>query len=108
MRLRGSTVSKDLDYYACAIELFLTEYPDGNPRKRTRHLSGHNYLQNRKDTSKKKEINATSNINEIVSSSDESDVSGLDYSSDDEQSSDNESQNEIGIFAVSDSSTDTD
>ena len=34
--------------YDHAIELFLSEYPNGEIRKRPRHLDGHNYPKKRK------------------------------------------------------------
>ena len=40
-----SLESQNFDH---AIQLFLTEYPDGSVRKRPRHLNGHNYPTQRK------------------------------------------------------------
>ena len=53
LRLRS-----DMDYkpskYDHAIELFLSEYPNGDVRKRGRHLDGHNYPKNEKVMDRKK------------------------------------------------------
>ena len=53
LRLRS-----DMDYkpskYDHATELFLSEYPIGDVRKRGRHLDGHNYPEKRKSRGQKK------------------------------------------------------
>ena len=99
LRLRGSSVSKDIESYGDAIELFLTEYPDGNVRKRARHISGHKYPKNRKSRyNKKSKINIQSTIHDLVSSSDESDVNSSD-SSDSDSSTTNEM---ISLSEISD------
>ena len=50
----------DMDYkpskYDHAIELFLSEYPNGDVRKRGRHLDGHNYPEKRKSRGQKKKL----------------------------------------------------
>ena len=101
LRLRGSTVSNDFHYYARAIELFLTEYPNGNTRKRSRHLSGHSYPKER-NNSKNAKIDVISSINDLVSS-DESDISDI---SDNESSEEDENESVINLFPASDDSTD--
>ena len=89
-------MSKDSDDYADAIELFLSEHPDGNVRKGVGRTSGHNYPKNRK-SHKKSKINRQSTINDLVSSSDESDVG-----SSDDESNDDIPLSEIDVSDISD------
>lgn len=48
LQLRCSTQDYSLESYDNAIDLFLTEYPDGTVRKQGRHLDGHAYPAKRK------------------------------------------------------------
>ena len=48
LQLRFGTGDYSIEQYDHAIDLFLTEYPDGTVRKRRRQLDGHNYLSKRK------------------------------------------------------------
>ena len=43
LQLRCSRQDYSLDSYSHAIDLFLTEYPDGTIRKAGRHVDGHAY-----------------------------------------------------------------
>ena len=42
--------------YDHAIELLLSEYPNGDVRKKGRHLDGHNYPEKRKSRGQKKKL----------------------------------------------------
>ena len=53
--------------YDHAIELFLTQYPDGTVRKRRRHIEGHNYPIQRKTTGKGNQLPSLDRISEILS-----------------------------------------
>ena len=71
LRLRS-----DMDYkpskYDHAIELFLSEYPNGDVRKRGRHLDGHSYPEKRKSRGQKKKLSVNVDLlHETISSSEE-------------------------------------
>ena len=71
LRLRS-----DMDYkpskYNHVIELFLSEYPNGDLRKRGRHLDGHNYPKKWKSCGQKKKLNVKVDLlHETISSSSE-------------------------------------
>ena len=71
LRLRS-----DMDYkpskYDHATELFLTEYPNGDVRKRGRHLDGHNYPKNEKVMDRKKKVSVNVDLlHETISLSEE-------------------------------------
>ena len=53
--------------YDHAIELFLTQCPDGTVRKRRRHIEGHNYPFQRKTTGKGNQLPSLDRISEILS-----------------------------------------
>ena len=58
--------------YDHAIELFLSEYPNGDVRKRGRHLDGHNYPEKRKSRGQKKKLSVNVDLlHETISSSEE-------------------------------------
>ena len=66
----------DMDYkpskYDYAIELFLSKYPNGNVRKRGRHLDGHNYPEKRQSCGQKKKLSVNIDLlHETISSSEE-------------------------------------
>ena len=58
LQLRGAS-NFNPSNYEHAIELFLTEYPDGTTRKRPSHLDGHNFSTEEKIVIYKKENNFT-------------------------------------------------
>ena len=47
-----SDVGQSKERYGDAVEMFLTEYPDGTVRKRKRRLQGHTYPQIQKSIKK--------------------------------------------------------
>ena len=96
LRLRGSVVAKEVVDYADAIELFLTEYPDGNVRKRCRRTSGRAYPLKRKSRLKKPRMDILTTINDLVSSSDDEDS--------DESSGSNALISDIDLDQISDDS----
>ena len=71
LRLRGTTVSGDIEYYKSAMERFLNEYVDGSSRKRSRHTYGHNYPGNRK-SQRKERNNVSAIVQNLVSSEEDS------------------------------------
>ena len=71
LRLRS-----DMDYkpskYDHAIELFLSEYPNGDVRKRGRHLDGHNYPEKQKSCGQRKKLSVNVDLlHKTISSSSE-------------------------------------
>jgi hypothetical protein len=48
LQLRSSRQDYSLESYNHAIDLFLTEYPDGSVQKQGRHVDGHSYPTKRK------------------------------------------------------------
>ena len=74
LRVRGDRDYSD-EKYEKAIELFMTNNPDGTERKRTRRPAGHNYPSNRKTTKKSvREESQVAALSELVRSSDEEEV----------------------------------
>ena len=58
--------------YNHATELFLSEYPNGDVRKRGRHLDGHNYPEKRKSREQKKKLSLNVDLlHETILSSEE-------------------------------------
>ena len=58
--------------YDHAIELFLSEYPNGDVRKRGRHLDGHSYPEKRKSRGQKKKLSVNVDLlHETISSAEE-------------------------------------
>ena len=58
--------------YDHAIELFLSEYPNGDVRKRGRHLDGHYYPKKRRSRGQKKRLSVNVDLpHETISSSEE-------------------------------------
>ena len=86
--------------YTHAVEMFLGEYPNGEVRKRSRRLGGHNYPKKRKNVSKKTVAEIQIDLlQEAVSSSDEEAANiediYLEEFSDEEWS---DSENEVELF----------
>ena len=50
LQLRSAGKDYCIETYDHAINLFLTEFPDGTVRKRPSHVDGHNYSKKRKNT----------------------------------------------------------
>ena len=98
LRLRGTVVSKEVENYADAIELFLTEYPDGIVRRLSRRPSGHSYPKQRKSLSKRAKIDVLATVSHLVSSDDDDD------SSDESDSNSNYSIGDIDLDEISDDS----
>ena len=63
--------------YDHAIELFLSEYPNGDMRKRGRPMVGHNYPKKRKSRGQKKPSVNFDLLHETISSSEEEEEEDL-------------------------------